>query len=162
MAAGLRTKRSPEALARDLALGEAAVGEPVHRLHPAGRARTRPAASSWPATPHTSTSPSGGQGMSPGARDAFNLGWKLAEVIRADLLDTYPRRMEQCPVAARVPTAVPFRAGRHAPRAPVASTWRRRAAGLDHGKRLPGVFDLTLLHDGRRHRRVADGPDHTA
>src|SRR5207244_3930640 len=49
-------------------------------------------------------SPAGGQGLNLGLQDAFNLGWKLAEVIRGesgdDLLDSY--HAERHPVAARV------------------------------------------------------------
>jgi 2-polyprenyl-6-methoxyphenol hydroxylase-like FAD-dependent oxidoreductase len=48
--------------------------------------------------------PAGGQGLNTGVQDAFNLGWKLAAVVRgeagADLLDTYEK--ERHPVAARV------------------------------------------------------------
>jgi 2-polyprenyl-6-methoxyphenol hydroxylase-like FAD-dependent oxidoreductase len=49
-------------------------------------------------------SPVGGQGLNTGVQDAVNLGWKLAQVIRATspdaLLDTY--HDERHPVAARV------------------------------------------------------------
>ncbi|GAB3416437.1 FAD-dependent monooxygenase [Flindersiella endophytica] len=47
--------------------------------------------------------PAGGQGMNTGIQDAYNLGWKLAAVVRgADerLLDTY--EAERHPVAAKV------------------------------------------------------------
>ncbi|MFI5662056.1 FAD-dependent monooxygenase [Streptomyces sp. NPDC051684] len=48
--------------------------------------------------------PAGGQGLSIGVQDAFNLGWKLAATVRgtapAGLLDTY--HAERHPVAARV------------------------------------------------------------
>ncbi len=48
--------------------------------------------------------PTGGQGLNLGMQDAFNLGWKLAQVVRgisdATLLDTYQH--ERHPVAARV------------------------------------------------------------
>ncbi|TNY36149.1 FAD-dependent monooxygenase [Thermomonospora catenispora] len=48
--------------------------------------------------------PAGGQGMSLGVQDAFNLGWKLAATVRGrapeDLLDTY--HSERHPVGARV------------------------------------------------------------
>ncbi len=48
-------------------------------------------------------SPSGAQGMNMGMQDAYNLGWKLAQVIegtsRPELLDTYER--ERRPVAVR-------------------------------------------------------------
>jgi NADPH-dependent dioxygenase len=47
-------------------------------------------------------SPASGQGMNTGIQDAFNLGWKLAEVVRgeasADLLDSYGA--ERVPVGA--------------------------------------------------------------
>jgi 2-polyprenyl-6-methoxyphenol hydroxylase-like FAD-dependent oxidoreductase len=48
-------------------------------------------------------SPAGGQGMNTGIQDAYNLGWKLAAVLRgADvaLLDTY--QQERLPIAAWV------------------------------------------------------------
>jgi 2-polyprenyl-6-methoxyphenol hydroxylase-like FAD-dependent oxidoreductase len=47
--------------------------------------------------------PAGGQGMNTGIQDAYNLGWKLAAVLRgadAGLLDTY--ETERRPVAAKV------------------------------------------------------------
>jgi len=48
-------------------------------------------------------SPAGGQGMNTGIQDAYNLGWKLALVLRGApdwLLDTYEQ--ERLPVAARI------------------------------------------------------------
>ena len=47
--------------------------------------------------------PTGGQGLNTGVQDAYNLGWKLAHVLRggpASLLDTY--ESERLPVAAAV------------------------------------------------------------
>ncbi|GAB3617760.1 FAD-dependent oxidoreductase [Okibacterium endophyticum] len=47
--------------------------------------------------------PAGGQGMNTGIQDAYNLGWKLAEVLRGapePLLDTYEE--ERMPVAEHV------------------------------------------------------------
>lgn len=47
--------------------------------------------------------PAGGQGLNTGIQDAYNLGWKLAHVLRggpASLLDTY--EAERLPVAAAV------------------------------------------------------------
>ena len=48
--------------------------------------------------------PMGGQGLNIGVQDAFNLGWKLAQVVKGispeTLLDTY--QAERHPVAARV------------------------------------------------------------
>jgi 2-polyprenyl-6-methoxyphenol hydroxylase-like FAD-dependent oxidoreductase len=47
--------------------------------------------------------PTGGQGLNTGVQDAFNLGWKLALVLRGasqDLLDTYEE--ERLPIAAGV------------------------------------------------------------
>jgi 2-polyprenyl-6-methoxyphenol hydroxylase-like FAD-dependent oxidoreductase len=47
--------------------------------------------------------PTGGQGLNTGVQDAYNLGWKLAHVLRggpASLLDTY--EAERLPVAAAV------------------------------------------------------------
>jgi 2-polyprenyl-6-methoxyphenol hydroxylase-like FAD-dependent oxidoreductase len=49
-------------------------------------------------------SPAGGQGLNIGVQDAFNLGWKLAQVVGgtspASLLDTY--QAERHPIGARV------------------------------------------------------------
>ena len=49
-------------------------------------------------------SPIGGQGLNTGLQDAFNLGWKLAQVVKGispgSLLETY--QAERHPVAARV------------------------------------------------------------
>lgn len=49
-------------------------------------------------------SPTGGQGLNLGVHDAFNLGWKLASVVRGDapdtLLDSY--HAERHPIAAHV------------------------------------------------------------
>lgn len=49
-------------------------------------------------------SPAGGQGLNIGVQDAVNLGWKLAQVVRAtapeSLLDTY--QAERHPIALRV------------------------------------------------------------
>lgn len=51
-------------------------------------------------------SPSGGQGITTGMQDAYNLGWKLAQVIRANadpaLLDSY--ELERLPAARAVLT----------------------------------------------------------
>jgi len=47
--------------------------------------------------------PTGGQGLNTGVQDAYNLGWKLAHVVRGgsdSLLDTY--ESERLPVAAAV------------------------------------------------------------
>jgi 2-polyprenyl-6-methoxyphenol hydroxylase-like FAD-dependent oxidoreductase len=47
--------------------------------------------------------PAGGQGLNTGVQDAYNLGWKLAHVIRgghASLLDSY--QSERLPIAAAV------------------------------------------------------------
>ena len=47
--------------------------------------------------------PAGGQGLNTGIQDAYNLGWKLASVVRGgadSLLDTY--EVERLPVAAAV------------------------------------------------------------
>jgi len=47
--------------------------------------------------------PAGGQGLNTGIQDAYNLGWKLASVIRGgadSLLDTY--EVERLPIAAAV------------------------------------------------------------
>jgi hypothetical protein len=47
--------------------------------------------------------PAGGQGLNTGVQDAYNLGWKLAHVLRGgpdSLLDTYEE--ERLPIAAAV------------------------------------------------------------
>lgn len=109
-------------------------------------------------------SPAGGQGLNLGLQDAFNLGWKLAEVIRGEsgeeLLDTY--HAERHPVAARVLQASRAQGVLFVPDEDVtalrsvfaelvdARALAERVAGLDHGDRVPGL-DLGLLHDGRRH-----------
>jgi 2-polyprenyl-6-methoxyphenol hydroxylase-like FAD-dependent oxidoreductase len=113
-------------------------------------------------------SPAGGQGLNLGLQDAFDLGWKLAEVIRGesgdDLLDTY--HAERHPVAARVLQSTRAQGVLFVPDEDVAAlraiftelvdarALAERVAGLDHGDRVPGL-DHGLLHDGRRH--VIDG-----
>lgn len=124
--------------------------------------------------------PTGGQGLNLGMQDAFNLGWKLAQVVQGisdpTLLDSYQR--ERHPVAARVlqntraqsallrtdaqtdalRESVASWLGMNEPRVAVAAM----LAGLDvhyglgHGHPLRGrrVPDL-LLH-------TADGPTHIA
>jgi 2-polyprenyl-6-methoxyphenol hydroxylase-like FAD-dependent oxidoreductase len=115
-------------------------------------------------------SPAGGQGLNLGLQDAFNLGWKMAEVLRGEspdaLLDTYHR--ERHPVAARVLQASRAQGVLMVPDEDVTAlrelfaemvdsqALARRVAGLDHGRRLPGL-DLSLLHAGRR--VVVDTPD---
>jgi 2-polyprenyl-6-methoxyphenol hydroxylase-like FAD-dependent oxidoreductase len=109
-------------------------------------------------------SPAGGQGLNLGLQDAFNLGWKMAEVIRGEsedsLLDTY--EAERHPVAARVLQSTQAQGVLMVPDGDVTAlrevfaelvdseALAARVAGLDHCRRLPGV-DLSLLHDGRRH-----------
>ena len=91
-------------------------------------------------------SPAGGQGLNLGLQDAFNLGWKLAEVIRGesgdDLLDTY--HAERHPVAARVlestrAQGVLFVPDEDVPRAPrgVHRTGGRPGAGHAGGRPRP-------------------------
>ncbi|GAA0577885.1 FAD-dependent monooxygenase [Paractinoplanes ferrugineus] len=108
--------------------------------------------------------PTGGQGLNLGLQDAFDLGWKLAEVIRGEagdeLLDTY--EAERRPVAERVLQSTRAQGVLMIPDDDVRATramfaelvdmraLAARVAGLDHGRRLPGL-DLSLLHDGRRH-----------
>ncbi|MEV4623105.1 FAD-dependent monooxygenase [Asanoa sp. NPDC049573] len=114
-------------------------------------------------------SPAGGQGLNLGLQDAFNLGWKLAEVVRGEsgdeLLDTY--HAERHPVAARVLQSTQAQGVLLVPDEDVTAlravfselvdsrALAERVAGLDHGNRLPDL-DLTLLHDGRHH--VVDTP----
>jgi 2-polyprenyl-6-methoxyphenol hydroxylase-like FAD-dependent oxidoreductase len=57
--------------------------------------------------------PAGGQGMNTGVQDAYNLGWKLAHVLRGapqSLLDTYEE--ERLPIAEHVLASTTAR-GRH-------------------------------------------------
>jgi 2-polyprenyl-6-methoxyphenol hydroxylase-like FAD-dependent oxidoreductase len=57
--------------------------------------------------------PAGGQGMNTGVQDAYNLGWKLAQVLRGapePLLDTYEE--ERLPIAEHVLASTTAR-GRH-------------------------------------------------
>jgi 2-polyprenyl-6-methoxyphenol hydroxylase-like FAD-dependent oxidoreductase len=117
-------------------------------------------------------SPAGGQGLNLGLQDAFNLGWKMAEVLRGEspdtLLDTY--HAERHPVAARVLQSTRAQGVLMVPDEDVTAlrevftdlvdhqALAERVAGLDHGHRLPGL-DLSLLHDGRRHVvDTASGP----
>jgi 2-polyprenyl-6-methoxyphenol hydroxylase-like FAD-dependent oxidoreductase len=119
-------------------------------------------------------SPAGGQGLNLGLQDAFNLGWKMAEVLRGEspdsLLDTY--HAERHPVAARVLQSTRAQGVLMVPDEDVTAlrevftdlvdreALAARVAGLDHGRRLPGL-DLSLLHDGRRHVvETPSGPVH--
>jgi 2-polyprenyl-6-methoxyphenol hydroxylase-like FAD-dependent oxidoreductase len=115
-------------------------------------------------------SPAGGQGLNLGLQDAFTLGWKMAEVLRGEspssLLDTY--ESERHPVAARVLQSTRAQGVLLVPDEDVTAlrevftelvdrdALAMRMAGLDHGRRLPGL-DPALLRDGRRH--VVDTPD---
>lgn len=115
-------------------------------------------------------SPSGGQGLNLGLQDAFTLGWKMAEVLRGEspeaLLDSY--HAERHPVAARVLQSTRAQGVLMIPDEDVSAlrsvftelvdshALAMRVAGLDYGRRLPGL-DLSLLRDGRRH--VVSTPD---
>jgi 2-polyprenyl-6-methoxyphenol hydroxylase-like FAD-dependent oxidoreductase len=115
-------------------------------------------------------SPAGGQGLNLGLQDAFTLGWMMAEVLRGEspgsLLDTY--HQERHPVAARVLQSTRAQGVLLVPDDDVTAlrevftdlvdtrALAMRVAGLDYGRRLPGL-DLSLLTDGRRH--VIDTPD---
>lgn len=74
-------------------------------------------------------SPSGGQGMNVGMQDAFNLGWKLAMVMRgegrAELLDTYER--ERQPIGAQA----------------IAGTEAMHEIIMAHGRNLEDRLELT-------------------
>jgi 2-polyprenyl-6-methoxyphenol hydroxylase-like FAD-dependent oxidoreductase len=115
-------------------------------------------------------SPAGGQGLNLGLQDAFTLGWMMAEVLRGDspgsLLDAYHE--ERHPVAARVLQSTRAQGVLLVPDEDVTAlrevfaelvdtrALAMRVAGLDYGRRLPGL-DPSLLTDGRRH--VIDTPD---
>ncbi|MFI9163369.1 FAD-dependent monooxygenase [Kitasatospora aureofaciens] len=106
-------------------------------------------------------SPAGGQGMNTGTQDAYNLGWKLAAVLKgADpaLLDTYED--ERRPVARAVlddSTArlgAVMRATRHndGPRA-------QRGLTDEHTTGLAIAYpDSALTHDPEAGRRAPDAP----
>ncbi|MFD7919313.1 FAD-dependent monooxygenase [Streptomyces sp. NPDC059740] len=88
--------------------------------------------------------PGGGQGLNTGVQDAYNLGWKLGQVLRhgapEDLLDSYEE--ERMPVAAEVldlSTRL-YRAGR------VPQTGNEDEAG----RRRRTVHQLSLHYRGRR------------
>ena len=51
--------------------------------HPTGRTLSGWAGSSWSATRPTCTVAMGGPGLNLGLQDVFNLGWKLAAVVKA-------------------------------------------------------------------------------
>jgi 2-polyprenyl-6-methoxyphenol hydroxylase-like FAD-dependent oxidoreductase len=117
-------------------------------------------------------SPAGGQGLNLGLQDAFDLGWKLASVIRGEagdeLLDSY--HAERHPVGARVLESSRAQGVLLVPDEDVAALRKvfasvvdlralaARVAGLDHGERVAGL-DLSLLRDGRHHVvETAAGP----
>jgi 2-polyprenyl-6-methoxyphenol hydroxylase-like FAD-dependent oxidoreductase len=120
-------------------------------------------------------SPTGGQGLNLGLQDAFNLGWKLAAVLRGDapdaLLDSY--HDERHPVGARVLASTRAQGVLMVPDGDVvalrgivasmmdATALAEMVAGLDivyptgcphplAGRRMPGL-DLAVLRDGRAH-----------
>ncbi|AUG75001.1 hypothetical protein CFP65_0012 [Kitasatospora sp. MMS16-BH015] len=86
--------------------------------------------------------PAGGQGLNLGVQDAFNLGWKLAAVLRdgagEQLLDTY--HTERHPVAARVITLT---------RAQGAIMGPQRDGGLAELREV--LTDLIRLPEANRH-----------
>lgn len=92
--------------------------------------------------------PRGGTGMNTAVHDGFDLGWKLAWVLRGwatpSLLDTY--EAERLPVGARnVALSADPRSGRR----PVARTLAEDLGGrLRHVWISPGVSTLDLLGDG--------------
>jgi 2-polyprenyl-6-methoxyphenol hydroxylase-like FAD-dependent oxidoreductase len=115
-------------------------------------------------------SPAGGQGLNTGVQDAYNLGWKLAAVLRGaaeTLLDTYPQ--ERLAVAAEVlgissryhrglradtPSDVPVQRGEdtkqlgvHYRGSPIAVETRRSPSGPRAGDRAPDAPCRTA--DGR-------------
>lgn len=90
-------------------------------------------------------SPSGAQGMNMGMQDAYNLGWKLAQVIagtsRPELLDTYER--ERRPVALRTLRTTDRSVRRLELRSPVARSVRNSVSRV--------VLRIPALH-----RRMAE------
>ncbi|MBM7809119.1 2-polyprenyl-6-methoxyphenol hydroxylase-like FAD-dependent oxidoreductase [Geodermatophilus bullaregiensis] len=89
-------------------------------------------------------SPAGGQGMNTGIQDAYNLGWKLAAVLRGraghPLLDTYQE--ERMPVARAVLTSSDL--GHHALFSPHPVMTFLRDRVLVPALRLPAVLDRLL------------------
>ena len=88
--------------------------------------------------------PTGGQGLNTGVQDAYNLGWKLAHVLRgapATLLDTYEE--ERLPIAASV--------------LGIATELYKKATSRKFGahKRGPATQQLGLNYRGRTLARTA-------
>ena len=88
--------------------------------------------------------PTGGQGLNTGVQDAYNLGWKLAHVLRgapATLLDTYEE--ERLPIAASV--------------LGIATELYKKATSRKFGahKRGPATQQLGLSYRGRTLARAA-------
>ena len=121
-------------------------------------------------------SPDGGQGLQTGVQDAVNLGWKLAQVVNADIPGKPPGHLPRRAPPGRCPRAAHHDGARRAPppgrthgglarhhrRAPQADEARRRFAAMMFG--LDIHYDLGEGHPllGRRMPDLdlvtADGP----
>ncbi|QII03691.1 FAD-binding monooxygenase (plasmid) [Rhodococcoides fascians A21d2] len=127
--------------------------------------------------------PAGAQGMNTGIGDAYNLGWKLAQVLAgadADLLDTYEN--ERRPIAAAVlglstakydgiakldPSSLKRGADEQQLTltyfgGPLASAQSRRTAGVSVGDRAPDAVLLTTDGAPTRLFESMKGPHFTA
>ena len=99
--------------------------------------------------------PFAGQGMNGGMKDASNLAWKLAAVLRGlapdAILDTY--EVERAPVVRKM-VEVSRRLG-----AVIMPTNRDRRCGARLPLRLPQPFEpVPSLHPPRRRRAAAGDP----
>ncbi|MCD0447036.1 FAD-dependent monooxygenase [Glycomyces sp. A-F 0318] len=92
--------------------------------------------------------PAGGQGMNTGVQDAYNLGWKLAGVLRGApdaLLDTYEE--ERLPVAAHVLASTTAR-GRHWSGSDTARVSERMAGAFQGKDPFSDVSQLSIAYRG--------------
>ncbi|MEU5870399.1 FAD-dependent monooxygenase [Glycomyces sp. NPDC047369] len=100
--------------------------------------------------------PAGGQGMNTGVQDAYNLGWKLARVVRGapeSLLDTYEE--ERMPVARHVLDTTAAR-GRHWAAAGAAQVADRMVGTFEGKDPFSDVSGLSLHYRGSSLARQLD------
>ncbi|MEV4567721.1 FAD-dependent monooxygenase [Nonomuraea sp. NPDC049419] len=92
--------------------------------------------------------PAGGQGMNTGVQDAYNLGWKLAHVLRGapePLLDTYEE--ERLPIARHVLASTTAR-GRYWAGGDTARVSERIAGAFQGQDPFSDVSQLTITYRG--------------